>query len=214
MANNCLVTKLKGIVNNDNLEYLDFVKFTGTFLDGYVDGSNVMAVRNSSAVSKIQLLNTDGATMSFSSPYFSLTKGSGDKVEILFPRYLVNNVEFYNSNISWDYEKISNIFGITTFVTAQKSSFSTGDFSFKNVQSFELNTSGVTGDIAKITKMPTITTLTLNYNRYLTGDLSSIKDMPNLTSVSLNHTYVTDTNDAVTYMQNRGITVTFVPYDD
>lgn len=214
MANNCLVTKLKGVVNNDNLEYLDFVKFTGTFLDGYVDGSNVMAVRNSSAVSEIQLLNTDGATMSFSSPYFSLTKGSGDKVEILFPRYLVNNVEFYNSKISWDYEKISDIFGITTFSTSQKASFSTGDFSFKSVQSFELNASGVTGDIAEITKMPTITTLTLDYNRYLTGDLSSIKDMPNLTSVSLNHTYVTDTNDAVTYMQNRGITVTFVPYDD
>jgi hypothetical protein len=211
---NCLVTKLKGVVDNNNLDYLDFIKFTGTFQDGYVDGSNIIAVRNSAAVSEIRLLNTDGATMSFSSPYFSLTKGSGDKVEILFPRYLINNVEFYDSNISWDYEKISSIYGITTFATTQTLSFSTNDFSFKNVESFELNTSGVAGDIAEIAKMPTIKTLTLNYNRYLTGDLSSIKDMPNLTSVSLNKTYVTDTNNAVAYMQNRGIEVTYVPYDD
>jgi hypothetical protein len=211
---NCLVTKLKSVVDNDNLDYLNYVVFKGTLANNFTDGG-IFAVRNSEHVSEIRLLNTDGATLTYSAPYFSLTKGSGNIVSILFPRYIIDNIEFSSSKIYWDYEKISTIFGITTFETKQGTSFQfqLSDISFQNVQALSLSASGAVGDIAEIAKMPTITTLSLAYNRFLTGDLSSIKDMPNLTSVSLDHTYVTDINDAVTYMRNRGITVTYIPYD-
>ena len=211
---NCLVTKLKGVVDNDNLDYLDWVKINGTFLsDQFSD--NIFNEVDSNV--EIRLLNTDGATISRNGGYVDVTKGSTNKLKLLVPRYLLPQINILGVNVQFDVLEFSKIFNLNTF-SSNNSHLLNKDLSvFANFPNL-LNLSGseyaFNGNISALADCPKLQTISFTYSPYIQGDLSSIKDMPNLTNVRLDHTYITDNNDAVTYMRNRGIEVTYVPYDE
>ena len=213
MVNNCLVTKLKGVVDNDNLDYLDWIKINGTFLsDQFSD--NIFGDVDPNA--EIRLLNTDGATISRNNKYVAVTKGSTNKLRLLVPRYLLPSISIFDVNIQFDILEFSKIFNLNLFDSVNSHSLN-NDLSvfanFPNLLYLYGSTYAFTGNIGALADCPKLKTISFKYSPYVQGDLSSIKDMPNLTSVVLDHTYITDNNDAATYMRNRGIEVTYVPYD-
>ena len=112
MVNNCLVTKLKGVVDNDNLDYLDWIKINGTFLsDQFSD--NIFGDVDPNA--EIRLLNTDGATISRNDKYVAVTKGSTNKLRLLVPRYLLPSISIFDVNIQFDILEFSKIFNLNLF---------------------------------------------------------------------------------------------------
>lgn len=211
---NCLVTKLKSVVDNDNLEYLDWVKINGTFLSDQFN-DNIFGDVDSNV--EIRLLNTDGATISRNDRYVRVTNGSTNKLQLLVPRYLLSNINVFGVNVQFDLLEFSKIFNLNTFST-NNSHFLNKDLSvfanFPNLLNLSGFESAYNGNISALADCPKLQEITFSYSPNIQGDLSSIKDMPNLKKVTLNNTYITDTTDAVTYMRNRGIEVTYVPYNN
>lgn len=103
MANNCLVTKLKGVVDNDNLEYLGMVKE-----DLFPTMGTTKVIFNASSTAKI-LHGTVGGntevTFSANEDVYISNKGtilvdSGyDKATILIPKYSLTDIFIVGSQI-------------------------------------------------------------------------------------------------------------------
>lgn len=211
---NCLVTKLKNVVDNDNLEYLDWVKINGTFLSDQFN-DNIFSEVDSNV--EIRLLNTDGATISRNGNYVRVTSGSTNKLQLLVPRYLLHNINVLGVNVQFDLLEFSKIFNLNSF-SSNNSNFLNKNLSvfanFSNLLRISGREFAYNGNISALADCPKLQEIIFSYSPNIQGDLSSIKDMPNLKKVTLNNTYVTDTTDAVTYMRNRGIEVTYVPYNN
>ena len=221
MANDCLVTKLKAAVDNDNLKYLDKVVLHLKFGTNYgSEAQNVASVRdaNNNTISglSVRTTNTDGATASYTGGYLSIKKGSSDTITIIISKYPINRLQLLSQPIIWKTSEISELYSLKWFIQNANVDIegSTSEIlrNLKNLENIQITNSIESLDISKFSLCPSLKSIILNYCSGITGDLSAIKDMPNLTTVTLNNTYVTDNEDSVTYMRNRGITVTYTPY--
>lgn len=214
---NCLVTKLKGVVNNPDLEYLDYVKVAATLNPGYnATVSSALSVNNGEG-SKILVFSGD-ITLSKSSTDVTIYGTPGTSFVLLIPRYTVSKIIFRDVNITWDFNAIKNIYGVKELSKGGNTNCKFTNFNIENLKKMQslinltILEGGITANIADFAEMPKLTNLTLNYCAGVTGDLVSIKNMPNLQKLVLNPTVVTDNNNTVEYLQNKGVNVTYKTY--
>lgn len=213
MITNCLVTKLKSVVDNDNLDYLNKFRLTIELTDNFPSAeTNVMAF--DSQPSLVENLNTDGAAIRMDDNYLAITKGSTNTVKMFISKYGITNINIFNSNVRLNLSDIAKFYGLKILNTGEAVRGGLANVTdFKSLETLKItNCTEGSVDISIFTSVPTLKVIDLGYCNCLKGDLSSIKDMPNLESIKLDHTYVTDMDNAVDYMTNRGINVTYVPY--
>lgn len=213
---NCLVKKLKGVVNYDNPVYLNKVILTVDILNGYGSAEKqcyLVRDGNGQPVTGLQVetLNTDGATVRYLSDMIMIKKGTGNQVIIKMDKYPVKYFRLLNSEVNVPISQITNFFNLEKLDLIERF---TGDINdIKNIKNLKtiimtgFNTVGF--NISTLAQIPSIEVINLS-GYMIVGDLSAIKDMPNLTTVTLN-VRVTDNDDTVTYLENRGVTVTYTP---
>lgn len=213
---NCLVTKLKGTVNNPNLDYLNYVKVAGTLTTGYTNANPALTL-NSGEGTKVKVLSGD-VTLTSGGTNITINGTAGTDFVLLIPRFTTTSIIFLNVRITWDFNDIKNIYGLTSMQKGGNTACKFTNFTVDNLKEMKSLTElaifegGITADIARFAEIPALTSLKLNYCAQVTGDLEGIKNMPNLQTLTLNPTVVTDNNDTVAYLQNRGVTVTYNTY--
>ena len=216
MSTKCLVRKFYTVVDNDNLDYLDKVKLTIKLRSGFPSAETNALYFISSVPIEVVNLNTDGASVRMDGGYLAITKGSSDTVNVLVSKYAITSITAFNDNVGIKLEQAAKFYDVKNILAGTAI-----EDSMANITDFRVlekivarNYTKANVDIGVFSEVPSIKHIELHYCNTIEGDLSSIKDMPNLETVILDHTYVKDKNDAVTYMQNRGITVTYTPYSE
>ena len=216
MSTNCLVTNLKGVVNNDNLDYLNKIVITFGLPQGFTTG-DLCGLGSEITLSDISLVNPSDGSLSMHSNYLTFTTAQTlSSVSIFLNKYKGNIFTGGPSTIALDLRQLVKYYTMTNLFIDGNSITEISleellkapnlkDIYFKNVPN-------LTGDISVLADRD-CTQLKFYYMRGITGDLSSIKDIPSLTTVILDHTHITDKYDTVTYLRNRGVTVTYVPYE-
>lgn len=219
MSKNCLKTQLREVVQNDNLEYLDKIPLTITFKSGLAAGANVMSFVKIDASQSINVenLNTDNAIIRIAdSIYLFMKKDTLDTGSLFISKYNISSINVFNDNIGINLSEFSKFYqlkGLTCGTTIMDSLANIKKFTaLERFQARNYNKKHV--NISVFAEVNTLKQIELDYCTTIEGDLSAIKDMPNLTSVVLDHTYVTDNNNTVAYLQNRGVEVTYVPYSN
>jgi hypothetical protein len=216
MSYNCLVTKLKGVVDNPNLEYLDYVKVAGTLTTGYSNAAPAITL-NSGEGTKVKVFSGD-VTLTSGGANVVINGTAGTSFVLLIPRYTTTSIIFLDVRITWDFDTIKSIFGVESLMKGGNSACKFNNFTvdklkeMKSLNSLSISEGGITADIARFAEMPALTYLRLNYCAQVTGDLAGIKDMPNLQTLILNPTVVTDNDNTVAYLENRGVAVTYSTY--
>ena len=213
---NCLVTKLNGVVNNPNLDYLNYVKVHATLTTGY-SSTNPAITLNTGEPSKVRVFSGD-VTLRTTSTEVYVDGTAGTDFVLLIPRYTTTSIQFQNIRITWEFNDIKTIYGITSLVKGGNTACKFTNFTVDNLKEMKSLTQlailegGITSDIARFAEMPALTLLVLNYCAQVTGDLAGIKNMPNLQTLTLNPTVVTDNDNTVAYLQGKGVTVTYSTY--
>jgi hypothetical protein len=216
MNTNCLVTNLKAVVNNDNLDYLNKIVITFGLPQGFTTG-DLCAFGSKITISDVSLVNPSDGALRMHSNYLAFTTSQTlSSVSIFLNKYKDNAFISGPSTISLDLHQIVKYYTMTELVIDGNSitNISLEELlkapNLKNI--YFRNVPNLTGDISVLADRD-CTKLRFYYIPGITGDLSSIKDIPSLTTVILDHTYITDNYDTVTYLRNRGVTVTYVPYE-
>lgn len=214
MTNNCLVTKLKSVVNNENLDYLDKVHVTLTLDNNFPSTkTNVLYLEASESIA-IENLNTDGAIVEMYGNYLAITKGSTNTIEILLPKYTITTMNAASTSLKIQLKEWTKFYNLMHFRSSEIVGDSLNSIpNFRNVETITLRNHAIgSTPISVFAEVPSIKTIELHYCSSLTGDLAMIKNMPNLETLTLDHTYVTDNDNTVAYLESKGVTVTYTPY--
>lgn len=169
MTNNCLVTKLKGVVNNPNLPKLGILP-----ISVYAEGSPSQASRSI----RIEVKDTSaGSTLKAVGGYFASSySGTYNLTEVSTDNTHVAVV--FSENKDFEVE-VSNKYDIKTIVYGLGTGFKLSDIGFyaNNIESIQNSAEGnahVTGDIADL---GICTKLTLFRNPYATGLYGRLEDL-------------------------------------
>lgn len=219
---NCLVEKYVDEVNNDNLDYFDKVHMTFTLKNSFPsENTSLIALRdkNNAALSNNVLVkneNTDGAVVSYSGGYLKAIKGSTNTIKVLLKKYVVERIGTMG-NVTINMSDILKFYNLNTFYEEDWNSHLTNASlndlkELINLKKVRIWVCNETASLSLFAEMPQLTLIDLKALNHLSGDLSVLKDMPNLTSLSIvNVPGVTDNDNTVAYLQNKGVTVTFNP---
>ena len=217
MNTNCLVTKLKRAVELANPQYFGKVLIKVTFPEGsssMVDLGLFTNIRQE----QVTMLSPGTVSVSLSEGnvyHLYVTPVSDNTiVSFLLDKYQVTDFNLSsNAAVLFTVDQLITCTNLISIILGGiDRGITTKDLSeLKKLQLISSRNEDLSGSLADIAKITTLTTLDLNFTFGVIGDLSEIKDMPNLTKVTINQANVTDYNNAVTYMQNRGITVSYTP---
>lgn len=218
MANNCLFKELKCTVNYDDPVYLDKVLLTVSILEGYGDSAKqCFVIRDDSGQPvmglHVETLNTDGAEAYYLSDMVMIKKGTGSQVKVLIDKYPVKYFRILNQEITVPMSQVVRFINTETLELIERFTGDVQDINnLQNLKNIYMTQVTSVFSISLLTEIPSIEVIDFADCHGPKGDLAAIKDMPNLTSVTLNKTDVTDNNNSVAYLQNRGVTVSYARF--
>lgn len=186
----CLVTRLSGTVNNDNLLRMGEFAIKVAKVDSPTDATQCVSV---------EMVNTKSKARIIGNGYFTdktLSENKGKEIELIIGRN-----ELYASkgtDVTIIIENKYNIkslesftAGQTTTVYAKNKSFSLDDLKFSSyLKSINFNNSGVEGSILSFNGFTNLETLSISGSN-ISGNLSAISGCTNLTNLNINNTGVT-----------------------
>lgn len=210
MSNNtCLVTKLKGTVNNNSLEKLGYVRIKARQLASTSNLVSRLYITTNNTPTTVKIIGNGYFTEAYDAPE------SARKTEATYQSTIPTTIFLSNG----DYEiEISNKYNISvSFVAAMETiavipwdklgvmpkqtevtpnSGSPIDLScvpvnFPNLKSIELTGDFVSGDTSSIKDMTTLTRLKLQWAARLTGSVADFAKLVNLVQLTLPGTQIT-----------------------
>lgn len=213
---NCLKTQLKATVDLSNPQYLGKVLIKVTFPEGSSSRADLGLFTNIRQEQVTMLsLGTVSVMLSEGNAYHLYVTPVSDNtvVSFLLDKYKVSGLNLTSNDVAFTIDQLITCTNLENiFLGGVDRGATTKDLSelkkLRNIVAKNYDLAGSLSDIAKITSLRV---LELQFSLNVSGDLSEIKDMPNLTRVTINQANVTDYNNAVAYMQNRGITVSYTP---
>ena len=197
----CLVTKLNGTVDNDNLLRIGEIRLFNTKLSNPTGNSQYMSLAFSKDTNleivgdayftEANLSENKGKTKSCSANQNSAFYVSNNDCQIaILDKYSLIKIET-NAHRVGDLEDLRFSKGLS-FISANDSG-QTGDISnLKNLTALttlSLSNTQVSGDISNLKNLTALTTLNLD-NTQVSGDISNLKNLTALTTLSLNNTQV------------------------
>jgi hypothetical protein len=181
MANNCLVTKLKGVVDNDNLQKLGELMMKVINNPSAVDGDTDITIN---VLSPCELYVSDGGA--FADSPANVISNPQTRTTI---QPSMNGTHLYFKNANYNVY-ISNKYNITQLsISGVPSRSSIFNFSLTDVKysisMFDLtvSNSNVNGDLSDILTLTNLSAF--GPSGLITGDIIAYKNWPNLTSISL-----------------------------
>lgn len=197
----CLVTRLSGTVNNDNLLRIGEFAIKVAKVDSPTDATQCVSVEIVNAKSKARII---------SNGYFTdktLSENKGKEIELVIGRndlyvskgtdvtviienkYNIRTLESYAANQ-------------TTSVYAKNKSFSLNDLKFSPyLKSINFNNSGVEGSISSFDGFTNLEVLSISGSN-ANGNLSAIRGCTNLKILALNNTNVEGNLSAISNCTN------------
>jgi len=194
MANDCLVTKLKGVVNNNNLEKLGILTITAPASENIQNVVALGATENNTITVKVS-----GAT--FSDGTTSKTVGQWDSLALsahegtatidIDSKYNIAGLQLLFSSISVD--RLNCAFGLTSFATLYDGadySTVTGNLSNlllskPNFGYLVLKGTNVSGNLNELSEYQNIEILYLSNNGLILGDIASLASCTKLTQLMI-----------------------------
>lgn len=217
MCTNCLITKLKGAVELENPQYFGKVLIKVTFPEG---SSSMVSLGRFTNIrqEQVTMLSPGSVSVRFSEGnlyYLEVTPVSDNTVV----SFLLDKYQITGFNLTSDAAVVFTVDQLITCTNLESVTLGTVDrgittkdlLELKKLNKIEAKNDDLAGSLSDIAKITSLSVLNLQYSSKVFGDLSEIKDMPNLTNVIITQANVTDYNNAVAYMQNRGITVSYTP---
>ena len=221
---NCLVTKLKGVVDNGNLELFGFntihvkVNQSMNFNDDFfrIKGDNYVTLVQSGQTSKVIRCLTEDVTMSAvisddeilvkvdKMPSSGVLVFAINKYETTY----INLQGYYNT---YDMTEIIQFYA-PCYAILNSNSYINNNlnlFGKAKLSGIRSQYNSIVGDIEILSTLSQLTTINIQNSPRVIGDLSALKDLPNIETVIIVNTGVTDNEDTVTYLRNRGVNVTF-----
>lgn len=197
----CLVTRLSGTVNNDNLLRMGEFAIKVTKVDSPTDATQCVSV---------EMVNTKSKARIIGNGYFTdktLSENKGKEIELIIGRN-----ELYASkgtDVTIIIENKYNIkslesftAGQTTTVYAKNKSFSLDDLKFSSyLKSINFNNSGVEGSILSFNGFTNLETLSISGSN-ISGNLSAISGCTNLKILALQNTNVEGNLSAISVCTN------------
>lgn len=185
----CLVTKLSGTVNNDNLLRIGEFAIKVAKVDSPTDATQCISVEMINAKSKARIIGNG---------YFTdktLSENKGKEIELIIGRN-----DLYaspNTDVTIIIENKYNISSLEAFAVGQTSnvyaknkSFSLDDLKFSTyLKSINFNNSSVEGSISSFDGFTNLKTLSITSTN-ITGNLSALSGCTNLTILALQNTNV------------------------
>lgn len=174
MANKCLVTKLNGMVNNDNLPILGALTVKVKSVTSPTDNQRKLTI----TVAETETVKVKAVGGSFTKNGVSMTEltlNNSDGVVVLY---------FSNG----DYKvNIENKYGILTLQTAENSiiSFNLDEFVLPKTLSIVAMSSGNTGSIDNIKLEDSANVISLKDNTNISGNISSLSGYTSLIYLNL-----------------------------
>ena len=174
----CLVTKLNGTVDNDNILRIGEIRVINTKLSNSTSKSQYMSLT----------FNKDANLEIVGDAYFTDVNLSEDKGKT--KSCLANqNSGFYVSNNDCQIAILDKY----SLIKVETNAHRVGDLEdlrfSKGLSSIIANGSGQTGDISNLKNLTALTTLSLS-NTQVSGDISNLKNLTALTTLSLSNTQV------------------------
>ena len=196
---NCLVTKLKGSVNDESLRRLGEMKLhVDSVSNSVIFSLNLDADVTIRIVGNGYFVSNDntnlGKTIATKNYDNKNIKANGSNFDVF-----ISNKDtikgIYLTNVVFDLSELTYCTSLTEFVDWNTSSILTGDISiFKNLKNLiNIHIEGskqITGQLSDIAGLTNLTTLSLS-SPNITGQLSDIAGLTNLTTLSLSSPNIT-----------------------
>ena len=199
----CFITKLEGSVTNDSLPKIGELRYLikktsdvrNNFLfDGVADKAVINAVSGKNYFTNVNGTVNNGNSISYKTTqdanrYF---KSLEDGYYTISQKYDIGRILIRDyKDMEIDISDFSYCKNLTSF-TVSNSSVS-GDIaslnSLVNLTTLSINNSSVSGDIASLNSLVNLTTLSIN-NSSVSGDIASLNSLVNLTTLSINNSSV------------------------
>ena len=194
--NKCLITKLSGVVNNNNLLTLNEYRFSFDNLKNGkfrvdVNSDTEIKVMNGEFTNEAGTQHQGTSLVRHADETTSMYVTAGATVCIM-NKYNVKNIDLSNSNIK-DFDLNSLKFFTNLTSLSLQSTSATGDISslsgLTNLTSLSLQSTSVIGDINALSGLVKLTTLIIN-STSITGNISSLSGLVKLTTLIINSTSV------------------------
>lgn len=229
MENNCLVTKLKSVVQNDNLPIFGFsiiniginenwdfsnpiMQIRGTQLDSIIDGGDLASVAK--CVSPGVTLTASKTTTGRYMLYVNQNSQSGTI------KLLLNNTGLIEMIVLQDYDEkntfnaldFSNFYGNFGIAfggnNVNPNTLDVFD-SYKNIQFLSLSGNKFVGNLNTLRN--DLQSVNISYCYEINGDLNIFRNFANLQTLVIQYCNVTDTDNTAEYLRNKGVNVTYTP---
>lgn len=187
--NKCLVTKLKGVVNNDSLPILGGMFIKINKVDTPTPYTQSIGLSVDKPV-KIKIIGegffTDKGLTENKGKEITYGAGSDSKIFVsnedvticVLDKYSISQIQNWDNSLDYPTKQGTN------------KSFQLADLKYcTNLLSINFESNGVIGDIAELKYAKTLVLLVINGN-YITGNLSSLKNLSNLQTLSLSNTKI------------------------
>lgn len=172
MEKNCLVTKLKGVVDNDNLPKFNVLKVHFGAGDSGQYGSIRIEVPVGNANTNNGYIANNAANLQNQDTHISIT----------------NAISLFASNVEMDIE-ISPKYDITTLQTIDaRASFDTNDVKYlTKLTKLSMKTSSCTGNLEDLVKLTNLEQLSVS-GSHIYGDIDTISAATNLSNFDISYT--------------------------
>lgn len=207
MTNNCLVTKLKGVVNNDNLEKLGEAIF---YVATKPSGTSTLNISQKNQNTTVYNASTGELVATLIEDQSSFVLSAGTTYEVhLQNKYFFTSIAIsgYSNwdyiTVDWDqfmYTEPDTILGTPGFGISDKSYMSKGKLSslssfynkfYPNGWSFEIKQADIiNGTLSDITEPSLLTAFSLNGNQTITGNITDFSECINLTRLGIRNANV------------------------